>query len=259
MNRHLIRLAVMALSLILVQCGGRSLPGGGSDGASPKDHATSRDTHTTPDKASRPDRAKPKPDLGPTPTFCQGGPAAAIDGKPVKVDKVISHMDVVASCCGPGELINFKIFSASGSAATISLQVARFPNVPLPSQIKLDLANPPKGWLVALYCYPSSSCGMAHSSSHAFSGWLELKSLLGAPAVEVSACLEATPTNPITPNKHAIKLWAGKVVVNKVCVPTMHQTCNFDPMISSLRGACNPDSTCTCNPGAKKMPNGKCQ
>ena len=87
----------------------------------------------------------------------------------------------------------------------------------------------------------------------------EIQSLVGGPAVQVSACVTAKPTNPITPSKHAIQLWANKVMVNKVCVPSMPQTCNYDPMISSIRGKCNPDSTCACNPGAKKMSNGKCQ
>ena len=99
----------------------------------------------------------------------------------------------------------------------------------------------------------------AWCTSHAFKGYLEYQSLLGAPAVQVTVCLDAAPLGPANPKKHPIRLWASKLLVNKVCVPKMDQTCNYDPKISSLRGKCNDDSTCTCNPGAMKMANGKCQ
>ena len=192
-------------------------------------------------------------------SFCKGAPHAEADKSPLKVDKIVTSMNYVASCCPPGEVIAFKTINAKGQPLEVSLQVARFPGTKLPPSIKLDLAKPPTGWYFAIYSNPSTFYGHAHTSSHSFKGYLEFSSLLGSPAVQVTACVEATPLDTTNPNKHHFKLWASKVLVNKVCVPQMDQTCNYDPMISSLRGKCNADSTCTCNPGSTKMANGKCK
>jgi len=44
-----------------------------------------------------------------------------------------------------------------------------------------------------------------------------------------------------------------------VCEPGADQTCNDDPAISSLHGACRQDGTCLCNEGvAKNSETGRC-
>jgi hypothetical protein len=43
------------------------------------------------------------------------------------------------------------------------------------------------------------------------------------------------------------------------CTPGMDHSCNANPAVSSLRGHCNPDMTCTCVPGSTLNPaTGKC-
>jgi len=47
--------------------------------------------------------------------------------------------------------------------------------------------------------------------------------------------------------------------VQAVCTYGMDQTCNDDPMISSIHGTCNEDGTCTCDKGWDKNPEtGRC-
>ncbi len=254
---------------LLWGCGDRSTPGVEDAGAKPDrqvaDSGKKVNDLPRPDRKlapadlppPKPDKAK-QPDAGPL-THCQGAPRAHAGGSSLAVSKVATSTNVVASCCGPGEVLAFKTVAANGKPLEISLQVARFPGVTLGPKVKVDLAKPPKGWYFGVYCNPSSVCGIAHTTSHAFKGYLEYQSLLGAPAVQVTVCLDAAPLGPANPKKHPIRLWASKLLVNKVCVPKMDQTCNYDPKISSLRGKCNDDSTCTCNPGAMKMANGKCQ
>lgn len=253
---------VLMLALTLPACGGRSIPGA-SKGTT--------DAQVKPDKMpgdlmNQRDWLIPKLDRGGHPldrgapaTFCKGPHALEVSKKPFKVSNVASHMGYIGSCCGPGEIIDFNTLTANGASAKISLRIARFINVTLPPSIKLDLSKLPKGWLVSTSCTPSSFCGQSHPTTHAFKGWIEIKSLLGAPAVEVSACVTVHLTPPIKPNDRPVKLWANKVLVNKVCVPGMDQTCNDDPKISSIKGKCNQNSTCTCNAGSKKTPNGKCR
>ncbi len=43
-----------------------------------------------------------------------------------------------------------------------------------------------------------------------------------------------------------------------VCSPGADHTCNEDPTVSIITGICNPDSTCTCNPGWDKTASGRC-
>ena len=211
------------------------------------------------DRAVYLDLFPPRPDAGGSLSFCKGGPYAQVKSETLKVKGTRGHSDYVASCCGPGEVVTLESLFSDGKGVDISFQIARFPNVKLPPKIKIDLAKPPAGWFFAINCNPSSLCGSAHPSDSTFKGWLEIQSLLGAPAVQVSLCVSTTPKAPTNPYKRPMKLWAAKVLVNKACVPGMDQTCNNDPKISSLRGKCQANSTCTCNPGAQKMPNGKCQ
>lgn len=45
-----------------------------------------------------------------------------------------------------------------------------------------------------------------------------------------------------------------------VCQPGMDQTCNDNPMISSLHGVCQDDGTCECNDGFPRNPEtGRCR
>lgn len=45
----------------------------------------------------------------------------------------------------------------------------------------------------------------------------------------------------------------------KSCTPGSDQTCNENPIVSALRGHCNPDMTCTCVTGSVRNPaSGKC-
>ena len=44
------------------------------------------------------------------------------------------------------------------------------------------------------------------------------------------------------------------------CTFGLDQSCNDDPLVSSKRGACNQDGTCSCNPGYSQSPTtGKCK
>lgn len=204
------------------------------------------------DRLLRPDAAGPL-------SFCKGPPMAEVDGSKFAVSGFKTGLQWVASCCPPGEVITFNLIDSRGKPAEISLEIARFPGTTLKPTQKLDLAHPPKGWLFMVRCSSNLSCGPISDSTSQLSGTLELNSLLGSPALEATICLSAKPKAPSSPYTRPVKLWTSKVVVNTACVPGMDQTCNYDPKISSLRGKCNPDSTCTCNPGAQKQPNGKCK
>ena len=243
---------LLAVSLLAVSgCAERNVPAGADGTAVPLDGSAAADAHNK--------RDFHEPDSGGSANFCKGKAYAAVDGKPLQISRLSTYVDFVASCCGPAPVVDFEATRADGSQAKVRLYMANMPNMKPQPKVRLDLSALPKGWFVGVRCDPSSMCGVVSTSTSSFAGFIEIQSLLGGPAVQVTACVEISPKGPSNPPAHRIKLWSPPVTVNTACVPGMHQTCNVDPKISSLRGKCNDDSTCTCTPPAKKTPNGKCQ
>jgi hypothetical protein len=75
-------------------------------------------------------------------------------------------------------------------------------------------------------------------------------------AVTPGACLDGMIADPM---KFTCGSGVGTLCCLKsVCTPGMDQTCNANAAMNAFAGHCNPDGTCTCNPGYAKMPGGKC-
>jgi hypothetical protein len=246
---------LLCVTLLLASCGGRSAghgtdtgPDRGARDGKPPDVQVQHDSGGQ-DQGGQ--------DQGTNPGFCKGPPAAEADGQKLQVSTIRTHLDLVGSCCPPGEILNFDTLTALGTVATIRLEIARFPGVQV--QKRVDLARPPPGWVFIVRCDARTRCGMVTSTNSKFTGYIEFETIVGGPAVMVTACLSAKPKSPTDPSVRPVKLWAQKQLVNLACVPGMDQTCNNDPRISSIHGRCNPDSTCTCLPGFPKLVNGKCQ
>jgi hypothetical protein len=81
-------------------------------------------------------------------------------------------------------------------------------------------------------CAPGP-CGCAPSDSHAIS-------TCSCPA---GTCFDAT---------------RGCVGVPGVCTPGQDQTCNADPVVSSIHGYCQDDGSCLCIAGNSRAASGKC-
>jgi hypothetical protein len=255
----------LVLPLLIWGCGGRTLTST-PDGAVQLDIAVAADADAGADRGHV-DTLVPPPDgmivyddAGPL-AFCSGGkPKAFLDNKPLAVTGHTSGLGVMASCCPPGEFVTLEAMSGSTKVA-LTLEILRFIGTPAPPpKITINLAQPPKGWLVDVRCTPYQACGLLRPDNATFQGTLEMTSLLGGPAYQVSLCLKAQPkpSTPPNPSARPVKLYFDKIMVNTACAIGMDQTCNADPKVSTLLGKCNPDSTCTCIPNAKKTPNGKC-
>jgi hypothetical protein len=252
----------VVLPLLIWGCGART-PTVTPDGTVQPDTAAAADVGAD---RGRVDSLGPPPDgmisvdAGPL-TFCSGGkPKAFLDNKPLIVTGHSSGLGVMASCCPPGEFVTLETVSGS-TKVELTLEILRFMGTPPPGPVtSINLAQPPKGWLVDVRCNPYQACGLVRSDNATFQGTLEMTSLVGAPAYQVSLCLQAQPkpTSPPNPNAKPVKLYFDKIMVNTACAIGMDQTCNADPKVSALLGTCNPNSTCTCVAGASKTPNGKC-
>ncbi len=69
------------------------------------------------------------------------------------------------------------------------------------------------------------------------------------------AIVELFPGEPGSPTSDGKVCWT-----RPVCTPGQDQTCNDDPLLSSLHGYCQPDGSCLCTAGYDKNPaTGKCR
>ena len=96
----------------------------------------------------------------------------------------------------------------------------------------------------------------------AFEGTLDTTPTGAFPGYHIDLCLSATPNGKDKQSK-PVRLSARQqliVLTNPQCDWGKDQTCNHDPFVSSIKGTCNGDGTCTCHEGSKKVPiTGKCQ
>jgi hypothetical protein len=69
---------------------------------------------------------------------------------------------------------------------------------------------------------------------------------------QICAVVELFPGDPSSPKSPTKVCWTA-------CQPGMDQSCNDNPVISSLHGVCESDGTCTCKAGFAKNPDtGRC-
>jgi hypothetical protein len=195
---------------------------------------------------------------GELPGFCSGvQPRLVFNSASWQVTEVRGATAVLASCCGPGELVRFLAVDAVGKPKEVSLEIVRFPNAPAANHV--DVAKPPAGWVVAVRCDSADKCGLLRSDSATLAGSVDYAYCGAIPCVRLDICIAVSASASSPPGFSSLGLYARQVLVNMACTQGMDQSCNEDPKVSSLRGKCNDDSTCTCVAGATKVTSsGKC-
>jgi hypothetical protein len=71
----------------------------------------------------------------------------------------------------------------------------------------------------------------------------------------------ACKSDPPAPKPHGSQQApVASAAPRAVCTFGADQTCNDDPLLSSIHGTCNQDGTCTCQPGFKpSSTSGRCK
>ena len=110
-------------------------------------------------------------------------------------------------------------------------------------------------------CWDSSECPTGTACSPL--PWSQISGVCLRTCVDDADCregytcdqVELFPGEPDTPRSEVPVCW-----IDVVCTYGMDQTCNDDPVISSLHGACQMDGTCVCKSGYEKNPaTGRCR
>lgn len=216
-----------------------------SDQASVVDQTHPSDQHTVRDMV-----ADAPPDA--SSAFCASAESRAVaDGRELPV---IVETGTTMTMESVGEEIRFVPNSSTNEVFEIFFTILHYQNVPVLPVQHFDLAQPPQGWIFIGGCTPYQLChGLGGSK---ISGFLSIERLVGGPpGYKASLCAEYEPT---APGDVRFQLVAKNIWINTACIYNMESSCNADPEISSLRGHCNLDGTCTCNPDATPTSDGKC-
>lgn len=244
MRRIVVPASLLGLLALVAGCSDRAVPTAWDGPARAKPDAA----------ATTVDRGAPGRD-GPPAAFCSGPARAEIGG--VLQSSVGLGTGTASSVCCTGELIHFYTLGAKGKVK-ITLSIMRTHDAAA-GVLKLDLAQPPKGWSFTIGCEPYARCGAISAATSTFSGALTLHPIPAPPAVGVWLCLEARPKvsgGTVQP----VRLWSGPVKINTQCRFGQDQTCNHDPLVSALYGTCNANGTCTCGAGyVKDGASGRCK
>lgn len=194
-----------------------------------------------------------QPDMG---TFCSGPAKLVVDGAQLSI-ATIESSPTITNCC-VGEQITVHAHDAAGAAVAVTFAMLRFPEASDGLQT-IDLASPATGWGFFFKCDPYLACGYPNSSNSSFSGTLLRAFPVTGNDLKVTVCASAAPKATAPPETRSVDLYLKDVLIHRECTPGMDQTCNHDPLVSSFKGTCEADGTCTCAPGTTKMPDGKCK
>jgi hypothetical protein len=107
---------------------------------------------------------------------------------------------------------------------------------------------PVKGWEASLTCAPGTHCAPEYVVQ---SGWISLRTW-DPKSIGIAVCAEATH------GSDRITFFMDLTQVFASCAFGADQTCNLDPVISSMRGQCQPDGTCLRKQGQPDPTSGKC-
>jgi hypothetical protein len=254
---------IMAFGAVLAQgCDNRSLPSAdgaaGLDGSPPQQDLWLSDGPAPVPDLARVDlgRADGQTTLLDAGTLCSGADKLVVDGNQLAISTVKSS-PTITSCC-TGEQVSVHALDAAGVPAVVTFAMLRFPEAS-DGVTQIDLTSPPKGWGFFFKCEPYLACGYLNTSNSGFSGTVSRAFPVTGSDLMVTVCATAVPLAGAPPETKPVALYLKDVLIHRACTPGMDQTCNYDPMISSIKGVCNEDGTCTCARSTTKMPNGKCK
>ena len=106
---------------------------------------------------------------------------------------------------------------------------------------------------------PSSSCTLHHRQDADFQGEATF-TLAGAyPGASVDLCVTAEAKKTATGTLRSFQLSLRSMPLKYTCELGIDSSCNHSLMVSSTKGKCNADGSCSCLPGAQQvLTSGKC-
>lgn len=192
--------------------------------------------------------------------FCATGPKVMIDGALLTVSRVESG-PIYMGCCD-GWYARFVAVRPAGQEVRVTFSLKWAGGTPPSPPQHLDLSQKPQGGSgFSVACDPVAACGVLSPLEASFKGTLDTTPTGAFPGHHIDLCLTATPKGSDKTLK-PVRLSAKQqliVLTNPQCDWGKDWTCNHDP-VSSIKGRCNGDGTCTCHAGSKKVPSsGKCR
>ena len=189
---------------------------------------------------------------GTLPTFCSGaGQRLTINGQPVAVTGVTAKVGVTNLCSsqtfyvtlkgGPGMEFYLCLDTVAPKAALIRM-----------SDLSSHMAR-------ATSPCPTSSCTLHHKQDADFKGEATFALAGSHPGASVDLCVTAAAKKTATGTLRSFQLSLRGLPLKFTCELGIDSTCNHSLMVSSTKGKCNANGSCSCLPGAQMvLTSGKC-
>ena len=189
---------------------------------------------------------------GALPSFCSGAAQRlTINGQSVTLTGVTAKVGVTNLCStqtfyvmltgGPGMQFYLCLDGVAPNAARIRM-----------SDLGSHMAR-------ATSPCPSSSCTLHHRQDADFQGEATFTLAGSYPGASVDLCVTAEAKKTATGTLRSFQLSLQGLPLKYTCELGIDPSCNHNLMVSSTRGKCNPDGSCTCLPGAQQvLTSGKC-
>jgi len=189
---------------------------------------------------------------GALPSFCSGAQQRlTINGLPVTLSGVTAKVGVTNLCNtqtfyvmlkgGPGMQFYLCLDGVAPNAARIRM-----------SDLGSHMAR-------ATSPCPSSNCTLHHRQDADFEGEAAFALAGSYPGASVDLCVTAAAKKTATGTLGSFQLSLRGLPLKFTCELGIDPSCNYNLMVSSTRGKCNPDGSCTCLPGAQQvLTSGKC-
>ena len=106
---------------------------------------------------------------------------------------------------------------------------------------------------------PSSSCTLHHKQDADFKGEASFNLAGSYPGASVDLCVTAEAKKTATGTLRSFQLSLRGMPLKYTCELGIDSSCNHSLMVSSTKGKCNADGSCSCLPGAQQvLTSGKC-
>ena len=189
---------------------------------------------------------------GALPSFCLGaGQRLTINGQPVTVTGVTAKVGVTNLC----NTQTFYMMLKGGPGLQFYLCL----DAVAPNATRIRMSDLRSHMARATSPCPSSSCTLHHKQDADFQGAATFALASSHPGASVDLCVTAEAKKTSTGTLRSFQLSLRGMPLKYTCELGIDPSCNHNLMVSSTRGKCNADGSCSCLPGAQQvLTSGKC-
>ena len=189
---------------------------------------------------------------GALPAFCSGaGQRLTINGQAVQLTGVTAKVGVTNLCNTQTFYVTLK--GGPGMQFYLCLDGVA------PNATRIRMSDLGSHMARATSPCSSSNCTLHHKQDADFQGEATFALAGSYPGASVDLCVTAAAKKTAKGTLRSFQLSLRGIPLKFTCELGIDSTCNHNLMVSSTKGKCNADGSCSCLPGAQQvLTSGKC-